>query len=262
MSRMSLNRSVVGVLLMGSLIGASCFTSESEVLQTREMRADFVATAQGAGSTRVRATLRSSFTNIELTGGDTLTATTTDPETLAENKQRLVSDRRLSGVSYRRDFPGDEKDTRIEVTLDRASTDNVSATESFVTMPTPFALRWVSSPATGEPVPLDFSRSANEPRFVIWDPYDEPGFDVNDVLRFSVTGTCVESYSGIVDWEQGEDALELTNVLRDRQPPNDGQTCVVEVEMTLSRDGVVDSAFRSGTFVAEQVRVLTLLARP
>ena len=234
MSRMNLSRLVVGVISMGSLVGASCSPSESEVIQTRGMSADFVATGRSSGVTQVSATLRSSFDDVELTGGDTLTAITTDPDTFAENERRLIADRRLFGVSYERGFPGNEKDTLIKIILDRTSTDGVTVSDSYVTMPTPFMLHWVSSPITQEPVPLDFSRSSDATRFVIWDPYDVPDFEVGDVLRFSITGSCIEPYFGIIDWEQGEDALELTDALRDREPPNDGQTCVIEVELTLS----------------------------
>ncbi len=262
MSRMIMNRLVVGVISMGALVGASCSPTESEVLQTSGMRANFVATAQGSGGTLVRATLRSSSGDVELTGGDRLSATTTDPVTFAKNTRGLLSERRLFGVSYVRVFPGNEKDTMIEISFDRASADNVTAPNSSATMPTPFTLHWVASPITGEPVPLDFSRSSLETRFVIWDPVDMPDFELDDVLRFSITGACIEPYSGIIDWEQGEDALELTNVLRDREAPGDGQTCVIEIEVKLSRNGSVDSAFSTGIFVTEQVRVLTLLARP
>lgn len=262
MNRMCLRRLVVGVISMGALVGASCAPSESKVIQTRRMSADFVATARNSRVTQIRATLRSSFDDVELTGGDTLTAITTDPVTFVETERRLVADRGFFGVSYERDFPGNEKDTLIEITLDRTSTNNVTASDSNVTMPTPFMLHWVASPISLEPVPLDFSRSSLETRFVVWDPFDAPDFEVGDVLDFSITGSCIEPYFGIIDWEDGEDALELTDVLQDRQPPNGGQTCVIDVVMTLSRDGVVDSAFRNGTFVAEQIRVLTLLARP
>ena len=50
----------------------------------------------------------------------------------------------------------------------------------------------------------------------------------------------------------------LTGILQDAPPPDDGLSCFIEVEFSLSRDGVVDPAFESGSFVGKQVRVLVL----
>ncbi len=262
MNRKDSSRVVIAVVSLGVFVGASCSPRESEVVATHAIRPEFVATARSSGATTVAATLRSGTRDVELTGGDFLVATTTQPMTAVMIRQKLVSDGRLFGVSYERAFPGIEKDTSIEITLDRRATGGVTASASRATLPTPFALHWVSSPITREPVPLDFSRSSSAPRFVVWDPDSAPDFETGDVLSFSISGTCIEPDSGIIDWAQGEDALELTNRLRDRAPPNDGRTCTVEVELTLSRLGSVDPAFRSGTFVAEQVRAFSLLARP
>ncbi|HEB91361.1 MAG TPA: hypothetical protein ENI85_17425 [Deltaproteobacteria bacterium] len=262
MDRIRTVRVVLAVVSLGAFLGASCSSTESEVVATQDIQAGFVATAGSSGSTRIEATLRSGAKDVELTGGDFLSATTTQPRTAVMIRRRLITDPQVFGVSYAREFPGNEKDTLIEITFDRHATGGISTRNSRVTLPTPFSLHWVSSPVTREPAALDFSRSSAEPRFVVWDPDAAPDFEAGDVLGFSITGTCIEPYSGVIDWEQGEAALELTNRLQDRPPPNDGQTCTVEVEMTLRRNGVVDPAFRAGTFVAEQVRVFSLLARP
>ncbi len=255
-------RTVVAIVSLGVSVGASRDTSESETIRTRGIHADFVAIAGSAGTTAITATLRSGRNDVELTGGDFLIATTTQPMTAVVIRQSLMQRAHLFDVHYEREFPGNEKDTSIEIALDRRATGSVTAPAFQATLPTPFALHWVSSPITREPVPLDFSRSSNAPRFVVCDPDQAPDFEIGDVLSFSVMGTCIEPDSGTIDWDQGEDALELTNRLRDRAPPNDGQTCTVEVELRLSRDGRVDPAFRSGTFIAEQGRAFSLLARP
>ena len=59
------------------------------------------------------------------------------------------------------------------------------------------------------------------------------GLRPDDVLRFEVTGPCIQVYSGTIDWSMGEDALPLTGVLGDALPPFDGQACVIEVELSL-----------------------------
>ncbi|MFK7897165.1 MAG: hypothetical protein AB8G23_15090 [Myxococcota bacterium] len=170
--------------------------------------------------------------------------------------------RGLFGVRYRRDFEGNAQDTRVEIEFDRSKTKGISAVGSFVTLPAPFNLHWVSSLATREPAALDFSRNGPEARYVVWDLADADSFEVGDVLRYTVTGECIETFDGTIDWEAGEDSLLLTGVLQDRAAPADGQTCSLEVDLRLSRDGSVDPAFQGGFFVGEQLRSLTLLARP
>ena len=87
-------------------------------------------------------------------------------------------------------------------------------------------------------------------------------FEPGDELRAEVTGTCIRTYRDFIDWQSGEDVLQLTGVLQDAAPPNDAMGCPIEVELTLSRRGSTDPAFEGGTFFGEQVRVLTLMSTP
>jgi hypothetical protein len=262
MNRMRTGRLVVAALAIACLTGGSCSNTDSDVVDTRAFRADFVASATGTGGTTVRATLEFSFDDVELKGGDLLTTTRTDPVTMVEDERVMVEDRALFGVSYERSFPGQAKDTLFRVAFDRTATGKASAPDSFATLPTPFVLHWVNDPVTMSPVPLDFSRSSASPRFVVWDPSSAPDFEPAEALQYAVTGSCIEPYVGTIDWRDGADALQLTGVLRDLPSPNAGLTCAIEVEIKLSRSGTVDPAFEGGTFVGEQVRVFNLLARP
>jgi hypothetical protein len=131
-----------------------------------------------------------------------------------------------------------------------------------VTLPSPFALDWVSDPDTLAPAPKTFSRSAASPVFIVWDPFGAPDFEPGDTLHFAVTGQCIETYSGTIDWQAGEDVLELTGVLEDAAPPRDGRICPTRVEITLRRQGVIDAAYAGGAFVGEQVRTLRLISTP
>jgi hypothetical protein len=55
--------------------------------------------------------------------------------------------------------------------------------------------------------------------------------------------------------------LSLTRVLRDREDAP-GDTCTIEVTITLRRRGVLDPYFSGGRFVGQQARSLYLLSRP
>ena len=66
----------------------------------------------------------------------------------------------------------------------------------------------------------------------------------------------------MIDWEGGDDVLQLTGAIQDREPPNDGLSCPLTVEIVLRRSFVVDPAFADGVFVGEQIRTMTLQSTP
>ncbi len=197
-------------------------------------------------------------------GGDKLIATAIEPIGLDEKEKRLVE--RDAGLEdnrfYAAPIGGIEKDEAFELVFDRSATGQTSAGVSTRSLPSPFELDWVSDPVAGTPAPRPFSRSSATPCFLVWDPFDAPDFEAGDQLAFSVTGSCVATFSGMIDWPGGEDALQLTQVLEDRDPPRDGESCRLRVELTLRRTGAVAAEFEGGTFRGEQVRVLHLPSRP
>jgi hypothetical protein len=268
-------RLVVIFVVFGLQVGGTCSNTSSDPesgnISTGRMTATFHARADGSGNTGIRAELFTQEptgfggrvpTQVELSGGDELRATRIDPTTLVRTEQVLVRDFGLFTTPYVSIFSNDEKDLRFEITFDRRGTGERSATDSFVTLPTPFELDWVDDPVAMTPAPTRFSRSSSISYFVIWDPFDAPDFEPGDELTYDVTGDCIRTYSGTIDWEAGEDVLELTGVLLDRDPPDDGMACPIEVEFTLERTGTLDAAFDAGSFRGLQVRVLNLQSTP
>lgn len=256
---------------LSCLAASGCDTDESSPrVETSDMRARFVARSKGGEKTRVIAELLVQdggpffLDHVNLNGGDKLIATAIDPIRLDEKEKRLVErDTGLEGGRfYAARFGGIEKDEAFEVLFDRSSTGLTSAGVSTTSLPSPFELDWVSDPVSGSPAPRPFSRSSATPLFVVWDPFDAPDFDPGDQLLFAVTGNCIRTYSGSIDWPGGEDALQLTQVLEDRDPPRDGESCDLRVELTLRRAGTVADEYEGGTFYGEQVRVLHLPSRP
>jgi len=256
---------MLGALICASQIGGYCADNRSSPnLATGVMTPTFTARAVGTSGTDVRAFLEVPAEDfgedwVDFEDGDRLVATRIDPETGEETDKVLFEH---GGNHYGVGFPHEAKDTEIVIAFDRRATGRTSAPDSSVTLPTPFELDWVDDPVAMSDAPEPFSRSSATPYYVVWDPFDAPDFVPGDVLTYQVSGRCVLLEQGTIDWQGGEDALELTNLLDDAGPPNDGTDCPIRVELTLRRAGTVDPAYAGGSFVAEQVRVMNLRSTP
>ncbi len=268
MNRIGRARLAIAVAGCVFLAGSGCGDSESSTdIATDAMTAIFSATANGNGITNVRAELRIPGDHIlddyvNLNRGDRLIAKRTYPITLRDNERLMFEHHRFGDSTYGVGFRDQEKDSVIEIAFDRSATGGVSANASSVTLPAPFELDWEEDPLTTNSAPRSFSRSSATPYFVVWDPFGAPEFEPGDALSFRVTGNCIQTFQGFIDWPGGEDSLQLTGVLDDREPPNDEKSCPLRVEFTLSRAGTVDPAFAGGSFVARQVRFLKLSSEP
>ncbi len=268
MNQMGRARLAIAVAACVCLAGAACGDSESSTdVETDAMTAIFSATAHGNGLTDVRAELRIPGDDIlddyvNLNRGDRLIAKRTYPITLEENERILFEHHLFGDSTYGVGFRDHEKDSLIEIALDRSATGEVSANDSSVTLPTPFELDWVDDFVAMSEAPEPFSRSSATPYFVVWDPFGAPDFEPGDALSFSVTGNCIETFQGVIDWQGGEDSLQLTGVLDDRDPPHDKKSCPLRVAFRSSRAGTVDPAFAGGSFVGRQVRILKLQSTP
>lgn len=260
-------RLIVSILMLVFLSGASCDSDrESSTIETSEMTARFVARANASGVTKIVAELLVSDglvqENVNLDGGDRLIASRIEPGAIDASDRVMVE--RVDGfeTEYGANFQSGERDTVIGIDFDRSASGQLDATGSSVTLPTPFAIRWVSDPVALTPAPRFFSRSTPTPLYVVWDPSGAPDFEPGDELLYEVTGTCIRRISGEIDWAGGEDALELTAALEDAAPPNDGRSCPVRVELNLVRSGTISPAFAGGTFDGAQGRVLKLQTVP
>lgn len=267
MRRQIIFRTVLSLAGFLFLSGAACDSDEpSDAISTSEMTARFVARANASGVTKVMAELLVPgdlvLENVDLNGGDRLIATRIDPITLDEGDRVMVENDDHFETSYRANFPTGEHDTRIEIDFDRSASGQTDASGSSVTLPSPFALQWVSDPVAMTPAPRFFSRSVATPHYVVWDPFGAPDFEDGDELVYEVTGSCIQTLTGSIDWEAGEDALELTGALVDQAPPRDGRSCPIRVEFTLRRFGTVSPVYADGSFSGQQRRILELQTVP
>lgn len=260
-------RSAFSMVALGCVALVACnSSSDSRDVDTSDIYAQYIARAEGDGRTVVLATLRTgrptSLNFVGLYGGDRLIATEVDPVTMARLDLPMVGFERSGKISYIQVFVHEDKNLGVEIEFDRDTTGGTSAPSSSVTLPSRFALDWVEDPVTMAAAPIAFSRSSATPYYVVWDPFDAPDFEPGDELSYEVTGSCIQRFTGPLDWEAGVDLLQLTGVLVDRPAPNDGLGCTILVTITLSRTGSVDPLFAGGSFVGEQVRSLVLFANP
>lgn len=250
------------------MIAVGCSSTESTFIDTAGMYANFEVEAVGDGTTDVRASLRQngvhSTTFVDLEGGDLLRAVSVNPSTSVENEKIMAENQIFGATWYTANFPIDDKDTEFRIRYERA--EKVSALNSVASIPVPLEpLKWTTDPNAATPPddgPDPFSRSSTTPYYIVWEPFDAPFFELGDELSYQVTGTCIQTYQGNIDWEGGADVLQLTRQLTDADPPNNG-TCDITVTITLARtNGTVDGAFAGGIYIAKQTRTLILTAQP
>lgn len=220
-----------------------CSNVESEDVATSGVNAQIRATADGSGSTQVRATLRvgggTSNTFLDLSGDDVLEAS------YDQSAQAMSREELLGAISYVTSFPVEAEGSEFVVALLRSVDDG--APDSRATLPAPFA---ISAPAA-ESV---HSRGADVS--LVWSPSGAA-----DPMTWIANGPCVQARSGVVAGDPGTLTLPAgTFVAHENQT---GETCTVEVTLTRSRTGILDPGYGEGGEVrGEQVRRLQILSAP
>jgi hypothetical protein len=242
------------------ILVAGCTSTDSNLVDTSDIYADFQAIAEGDGSTEVIATLRiggaTSANYVDLEGGDVLRATRIHPTSGGESTETMT-EHQLAGMTwYTATFPTQDEDTGFEIAFTRE--EGISAPESSTTIPATFSLHCEESEI--ESACDTFSRSSDIPFDVVWEPYE---FTTGDKLSYEITGSCIKTSPGIIDWGPPNyfAALQLTKFLDDSDTPT--ESCLITVTITLSRTGTVDRAFgEGGQFTGMQVRTLTINSTP
>jgi hypothetical protein len=210
------------------------------------MSATIQASADGTGESVVNARLNvddNSTDFVDLSSGDTLVAS-------AGGQSRVLSrSQSLGEVRYATSFTGlDSAGMLYTVALNRAN--DVSAPSSTCTLPTPFQITSPNSDGT-------FSRKNDD----IVVSYDHAGS--MDSMAWSVSGACIRTgANGIVGGDAGSFTIARGS-LTSSDPAAAGVTCQIQVTLTRSRPGELDSHFGAGgSIVAQQVRAVTFNSAP
>lgn len=222
---------------------AGCSKTSSTDIKTSGMYLDFTATADGAGSTDVSASVRvggMSLTFVELEGGDTLTATSgADTKTLSKVSLFNV-------VSYNGTFTGDQEDKDFTVALSRPS--DTPALNSSVTLPAPLT---ITGPAAG----TSYSR-ANGVITVTWGNSGK-----SEPLSVSLDGNCIDPVSRTPTGDPGTVTFNAGEVKGKKD--HETETCDVTVNVRRTRAGTVDPAFgKGGSVKGVQSRRLSIKSTP
>lgn len=255
-------RSIAALATVVAFVACDDESRPSADVDTSNVSATYRVVADGAGAAVLTARVSAAGTPLELNDGDKFKAKIVDPATGRGERRQLARARGtlFSSPVYDTAFYVDADDSRIDVAFIRPN-GRRDALRSAATLPTPFTLRWVEDPATEAPAAVPYSRGGGAPAFVIWDPFDAPAFDPGDTLAYRVSGTCVVTTSGAIDWPAGEDALDMADVIVERSSAS-GDDCDVTVTLELTREGQVDPVLRGGSFEASQTRSLTVLTTP
>jgi hypothetical protein len=230
-----------------ALLGfAACTSIQSSNIKTAGMSATMRVVADGGGSTKVTTQLNvdSNGTDfVDLSGGDTLTASA------AAQSQTMSRTSLLGTVSYEATFSGDDAEgTRFTIALTRPN--DVSAPSSTCVMPKPFNITMPTANGV-------FSRG-NSDIAVVYD-----GSGTQDPMTWTANGNCV--VNGPVTGQVSGDPGSFT-IAKGALNPNGSQsslTCPVQITLTRTRTGQLDSHFGSGGSIsAQQVRTLTFSSMP
>lgn len=200
--------------------------------------------------------------DVRLTDGDRLFAKRLESETVEGLSRQMRKDESVARPRYLRSFEGNEEGTEYRISFSRKRDGLKKATETYATLPAALALDWVSDPEMLTPAPNPFSRSSSTPYYVVWDPFEAPDLKPGDELQYNVSGSCIRTARGSLDWEAGDDVLELTGSLSSVSSSDGRASCPLLVQLTLSRTGSLDSRYRGGRVIARQVREIELDSVP
>lgn len=236
---MKTNRHLVAAVIAAALLVACKETTSSEYVRTGRIAALMSATSEGPDSSTVHVELRAgganSNTYVILRGGDTLSARVD-----AETKSLRAVD---EGV-YEGTFAGGGQ-VEVSINLDRAQDED--APDSKATLPAAFTI-------TG-PQPEDTLSRSEDGLFITWTPVA----DAEGTLR--LRGDCIVEASFAVSggagmWLVGAGELASAD---DATP----ESCAVDVEMTMRRDGAADPAFdEESYFFTSQKRTVSFTSDP
>lgn len=231
---------------------AACESIDSANVRTDGIYASLVATADGEGSTRLEARLKTggagSNTFLDLSSGDELHAFA------GAEKKEMERESLLGVVWYEAEFDVAAENTPLRIEFsreahgDEEACGDTSAPSSIVSLPAPMTIR-----APENEVQLSRAGDALELR---WGPTS------SDPIRYELEGNCIARLADTLPGDSGIVVIEKGKI----QPISEmraNESCDVTVKLVRTRAGVVDPAYgEGGNFAAEQVRRVTIRSAP
>lgn len=228
---------LAAVPLLAPMVGCRD-TQTSDSLRTKQIAALIDVTSEGEGDPSVRVELAVGWEYgdlVKLEKGDVLTATSGEEKAVLKSSSAGIYTASLP-------VPGDG-----EVVIDFDRAEEQDAPSSKGTLPMPFLIH---APWAGEA----FSR-ADEDLLVEWDDVA----NATGTIEFS--GDCILTLSRDVTNELGYVTIPAGTL--ESATPNAPESCAVDIEIEIERDGTPDPALDGDSyFRAVQRRVVTIGSDP
>lgn len=256
---------LIVILSLGQL--TACSETDSTDVRTSGVRAEIDVVAEGDGATTVTADLEVGSggffaTDLELAGGDTLTAMAFGlTQTLSKVSQLLTH-------YYRTTFSQDTEGEQFTVSLSRPN--DTSAPNSFVTLPVGFVLSMLS------PDPVNVGDDLS----VGWAPQGQSGtlelvfettctIDRHEIVvddqgnQTTVTTTTeTTGFTSFVPADTGAYMLDSMDILPMLLPNEEFKTaipCTVSLQLSRINEGLLDPNYGAGGYIrARQRRTVAL----
>jgi hypothetical protein len=238
-------------LLWSACWVAGCKTVDSTTAQTSDVYAGYLVTEHSATEARVDATLQlgdaSSTTYLKLTGQDRLTAYVGAVAYPMQGYSDVYQ-------HYAVDIPYPATDTELRVAFERGPAD-VSALDSTAIVPGLFSIASLAK--------TPYSRTL-DPLEIVWAPSDP-----TQPISWLVYGACVLPLSDGGAMDSGQFTVPAGTMQKPPPPGPDEEhhpippdQCKATVDVTKSRSGHVDPAFRGGTFKTSENRSISFTSVP
>jgi hypothetical protein len=226
---------VVSVFVVASVTSACRQEVESTDVETSGLYPLASVVADGSGDTRVRVKLKvggwASNTFAELTGEDRLTAT------LGGVSKDLADD---GTVTYSATFPGEASGSFVISFLRGA--DHISAPNTTVTLPAPYAVTVASTEVSRATGALDFT----------WTPAGSGDIET------SLYGDCIDL---VLDTIPDDGAATMAGDAIHARRTTDA--CTATLRLIREQSGELDAAFtEGGEAIARQIRTATFTTTP
>jgi hypothetical protein len=226
------------------LLVLACETESLGGYGTSQIHADILVSATGDGTSLLTVDLTDGefLTYLQLTAGDSLTAT-------AWGATRGLEEHSFLGeVSYSLQFQHDGDDSPIVISLQRAN--GASAPRSTVRLPAPMTI---------SPLPKTTYSRAGEALRLVWTTTGSGSIGID------LSGNCIDPYTAQVDVASGGATIPVSGLQkRASSGPSDvvPDNCAVTATFTRDSYGSLDPAFAGGSIHATQSRTTTFQSAP
>lgn len=249
-------KGVAVLIFLTCVISTGCSKTDSANVTTKAIFADIKIVGNSKGTTDVFVDLDVGSglngTDLELSDGDSLTATANGQTQILSKSSNIMN------IEYITTFDTNEADMEVTVSFTREN--GLSAPDSKATLPAPFTL---TAPTDGDLFGL------NDPVIFEWLPVDETSrigiVSIYTCQNTDAEGTLTTIGTGISERivDNGFTSYTMRELFGTSSPETYNRGCTLELEVSRSRAGSIDSHFgEGGRIIAKQSETLEIRYDP